>query len=86
MNFRGAMMAFRSVSTMRGGCVFGVFRMSIHRGSREWNMKSKNRARSLTRLKIYRTIVPLQNLIGLSQSDATSVFLGRKVELENLIV
>ena len=49
-------------------------------------MKAKNRARPFGRLEVHRAVVPLQDLIGLSQSDAAAFFLGGEVEFENLVV
>src|SRR2546429_7568429 len=59
---------------------------AIHSGGREWKAETKRCTFSFSRFELDRAVVPLQNLIGLSQADATSVLLGREVELKNLVL
>src|SRR5271165_1260309 len=54
--------------------------------SSNWNMEAENSSGSVDRFEVDRAVVPLQNLIGLGQADAATVFLGGEIELENLVV
>jgi hypothetical protein len=63
-------------------------RKSIQRSrdrNRDRNMEAENRSGAVDRFEIDGAVVPLQNLISLSQADAAAVFLRGEIEFENFV-
>ena len=48
-------------------------------------METKNRSGAIGRFEVDGAVVPLQNLVGLGQSDAAAVFFCGEIELEDFV-
>src|ERR1700730_5530392 len=66
--------------------VRGAFGTALGRLPDSRNMKAENGSASLGRFEVYRSVMPLQDLIGLRQTDAAAFILGCEIEFENILV
>src|SRR5215469_11546923 len=74
------------VTAIRGRLIRNIVQMRLRDGTRRWYMEAEYGSVHFARFKVHRTVVPLQDLIGLGQTNPTTVFLGSEVEFKNLVV
>src|ERR1700732_1817222 len=78
--------ALSSISALCGRRISSVLWTSLHQPHSRRNVEPENSSSSLGRFEVHRPVVPLQNLVGLCQTDAAAIFFRREIEFENLVV
>src|SRR6266496_367276 len=66
--------------------VAGILRLRLPSRVCCRNMEAENRTIPLDRFEIHRAVVPLEDLIGLCQTDAAALFFRREIQLEDFVM